>query len=137
MKGVRDTQFVTAAGERIERLPVGTIVRDLTTHTDARGTVCELYDPRWGVHLDPLVFAYVFTIRPGAAKGWGVHRAHDDRYAFLAGELELVLYDERPDVATSGLEARLVLSELRRQLVTIPAGSGMPRGTSVRPTWSS
>ena len=35
---------------------------------------------------------------------------HDDRYAFLAGELELVLYDERPDFETFGLEARLFLS---------------------------
>jgi dTDP-4-dehydrorhamnose 3,5-epimerase len=122
MAGVRDVQTVTASGERMERLPLGTAVRDLTTHTDERGTVCELYDPRWGAHPDPLVFAYIFTIRPGAAKGWGIHREHDDRYAFLAGELELVLYDERRDVETSGLEARLFLSGLRRQLVTIPRG---------------
>ena len=92
------------------------------THTDDRGTVCELYDPRWGFNPDPLVFAYTFTIRPGAAKGWSVHRAHEDRYAFLAGELELVLHDERDDVPTSGLTARLVLSERRRQLLVIPRG---------------
>jgi dTDP-4-dehydrorhamnose 3,5-epimerase len=119
---IQDTQTVTAAGERIEPLPAGMIVRDLTTHTDGRGTVCELYDPRWGVHPDPLVFSYVFTIRPGAAKGWGVHRRHDDRYAFLQGELELVLYDGRTDVETSGLEARLFLSGFQRKLVTIPTG---------------
>lgn len=122
MRGARDTQTVTETGERIARLPAGVVVRDLTTHTDERGTVCELYDPRWGAHPDPLVFAYTFTIRAGAAKGWGIHRCHDDRYAFLAGELELVLYDERPDVQTAGLEARIFLSELRRQLITIPAG---------------
>jgi dTDP-4-dehydrorhamnose 3,5-epimerase len=122
MTGVRDVQTVMASGERMDRLPVGMVVRDLTTHTDDRGTVCELYDPRWGVHPDPLVFAYTFTIRPGASKGWGIHREHEDRYAFMAGELELVFYDERPGVETSGLEARLFLSELRRQLVTIPIG---------------
>jgi dTDP-4-dehydrorhamnose 3,5-epimerase len=122
MVEVRDVQTVTASGERMDALPVGTVVRDLTTHTDERGTVCELYDTRWDVHTAPLVFTYTFTIRPGAAKGWGIHRQHDDRYAFLAGELELVLYDARPDVETSGLEARLFLSELRRQLVTIPSG---------------
>ncbi len=33
-----------------------------------------------------------------------------------------MFYDARPDVETSGLEARLFLSELRRQLVTIPRG---------------
>jgi dTDP-4-dehydrorhamnose 3,5-epimerase len=118
----RDTQTVTPRGERLAQLPEGAVLRDLITHTDERGTVCELYDPRWGVHPDPLVFAYTFSIRPGAAKGWGLHREHDDRYAFLAGELEVVLYDDREDSTTSGLEARLCLSALRRQLLTIPAG---------------
>lgn len=122
MPELRDTQTVTASGERLAPLPDGVVVRDLVTHTDDRGTVCELYDPRWGVNPDPLVFAYVFTIRPGAAKGWGVHHAHEDRYAFLSGELELVLYDAREDVSTTGLEARIFLSERRRQLLTIPRG---------------
>lgn len=121
-KGVQDTQTVTPDGRRLAPLPAGMVVRELVTHTDERGTVCELYDPRWGAHPDPLVFAYMFTIRPGAAKGWGVHRRHDDRYAFLSGELELVLYDERPDVETSGLVSRLFLSGRHRALVTIPSG---------------
>jgi len=122
MPARRDTQTVTADGTSLRQLPEGTVVRDLVTHTDERGTVCELYDPRWDVHPDPLVFAYTFTIRPRAAKGWGLHREHDDRYTFLAGELEVVLYDARDDSSTSGLVSRLFLSERRRQLLTIPAG---------------
>ena len=122
MPEVRDSETVTAAGERLAALPEGVILKDLVTHTDERGTVCELYDLRWGVNSDPLVFAYTFTIRPGAAKGWGVHREHEDRYAFLSGELELVLYDARDDVSTSDLEARLFLSDRRRQLLVIPRG---------------
>lgn len=118
----RDRATVTADGERLAALPDGAILRDLVTQTDERGTVCELYDLRWGVNPDPLVFAYTFTIRPGAAKGWGVHRAHEDRYAFLSGELEIALYDERVGVPTSGLEARIFLSERRRQLLVIPRG---------------
>ena len=47
---------------------------------------------------------------------------HESRYAFLGGELELVLYDERDDVSTTGLEARLFLSGRRRQLLVIPRG---------------
>ncbi len=69
-----------------------------------------------------MVFAYTFTIRPRAAKGWGIHFEHEDRYAFLSGELEIVLYDARDDSLTAGQESRLVLSELHRKLVTIPAG---------------
>lgn len=118
----RDVQTVTSDGRRLEALPAGMVVRDLVTHSDDRGTVCELYDPRWGVNPDALVFAYQFTIRPGQAKGWGIHREHEDRYAFLDGELELVFYDAREDSATAGQESRLVLSELHRKLITIPRG---------------
>ena len=72
---------------------------------------------------DALVFAYMFSIRPGAAKGWGLHREHEDRYAFLSGELELAFFDAREDSATAGEESRLVLSELHRRLIiSIPRG---------------
>src|SRR5262245_7325325 len=49
MLGRRDSQTVTPAGVSLAQLPEGTVVRDLITHTDDRGTVCELYDPRWGL----------------------------------------------------------------------------------------
>ncbi|MDX6677509.1 MAG: dTDP-4-dehydrorhamnose 3,5-epimerase [Solirubrobacteraceae bacterium] len=122
MGPVRDVQTVDHAGRRIERLPAGMLVRDLITHADERGTVCELYDPRWGVDPSDLVFAYQFTIRPGMAKGWGVHREHEDRYAFLDGELELAFYDGREDSATAGEGSRLFLSQLHRKLLVIPRG---------------
>jgi dTDP-4-dehydrorhamnose 3,5-epimerase len=118
----RDVQTVTPEGDRIARLPDGMCVRDLVTHTDERGTVCELYDERWGISPEALVFAYLFTIRPGMAKGWGMHEQHDDRYTFLTGELELAFYDARAGVSTSGHGSRLVLSSAHRQLVTIPRG---------------
>jgi dTDP-4-dehydrorhamnose 3,5-epimerase len=120
MPGRREAQTVTPEGRRIARLPDGVVVRELVTHTDERGTVCELFDPRWGVSAEELCFAYTFTIRPGMAKGWGLHEHHDDRYAFIAGEMELVLYDAREDSPTYELEARIVLSEHHRRLVTIP-----------------
>jgi dTDP-4-dehydrorhamnose 3,5-epimerase len=119
---VRDTETVTPTGERIDALPEGMVVRDLVTHVDERGTVCELYDLRWRVNPDPLVFAYMFTIRPGRAKGWGIHREHEDRYAFLNGELELAFYDAREDSATAGREFRLFLSVHCRRVLTIPRG---------------
>lgn len=33
-------------------------------HNDDRGSVTEIYDQRWNWHPDPLVFSYMFTIRP-------------------------------------------------------------------------
>ena len=96
----RDGQMATPDGRLVRRLTEGVQIRPLPSHMDFRGSVCELFDPRWGWHPDPLVFAYFFTIRPGVVKGWNLHREHEDRYALIQGEMELVLYDPRPDSST-------------------------------------
>jgi dTDP-4-dehydrorhamnose 3,5-epimerase len=118
----KDTATVLPSGEAVDALPHGVTVRRATTHVDERGTVCELFDPRWHWHPDPLVFAYMFTLRPGKAKGWGLHKLHDDRYFLMHGELLLVLYDVRPDSPTRGLVSKIVLSDYDRRLINIPAG---------------
>ncbi|MGA9603081.1 MAG: dTDP-4-dehydrorhamnose 3,5-epimerase [Methyloceanibacter sp.] len=117
---VKDRQMVTPEGKSVAGSVEGVSIRDLTTHTDDRGTVIELYDPRWEWHPDPLVFAYCFTLRPGYAKGWNLHQLHEDRYCLLQGEMELVLYDVRPGSSTCGLVSRVVLSEHHRRLVNVP-----------------
>jgi dTDP-4-dehydrorhamnose 3,5-epimerase len=65
-------------------------------------------------------FSYCFTIRPGYVKGWNLHERHEDRYALVQGELELVLYDPRPDSKTYGEICKIVVSEYDRKLVNIP-----------------
>lgn len=122
MPEIRDTQTVTPDGRPLAPLPHGMVIRPGVTHADDRGTVHELHDVRWGVHPGPVVFAYMFTMLPGKAKGWGVHHEHEDRYAIVSGFLELALYDGRTDSPTHGLETRLKLSELHRCQLNIPAG---------------
>jgi dTDP-4-dehydrorhamnose 3,5-epimerase len=116
----RDGQMATPEGRPVVRLTHGVSMRALPTHSDARGSVIELFDLRWGFHADPLVFAYMFTIRPGIVKGWNLHREHDDRYAMLKGELELVLFDPRPDSPTCREVCRIVLSEHNRCVINVP-----------------
>jgi dTDP-4-dehydrorhamnose 3,5-epimerase len=116
----RDRQMVHADGRPVDALTEGVSLRPLVTHIDQRGSVTEIFDPRWGWHSDPLVFAYTFTIRPGVAKGWNLHRDHEDRYALLQGELVLVLFDPRPESSTYGQVCRIVLAEHSRCLVNIP-----------------
>ena len=41
---------------------------------------------------------------------------------FNSGEMEIVMYDVRPDSPTKGLLSSIVLSEYHRKLVNIPAG---------------
>jgi dTDP-4-dehydrorhamnose 3,5-epimerase len=117
---VKDRSLVTPDGVSTEALIEGVSFRDVPTHADARGSVFEVFDPRWQWHPDPLAFAYCFTLRPGFAKGWNLHKLHDDRYCLLQGEMELILYDVRPQSATCGKVSRIVLSEQRRRLVNVP-----------------
>ncbi len=117
-----DAQTVLPSGQRCGALPHGARMRDLVLHTDERGTLCEMFDPRWGWHPDPLVFVYYFTIRPGWVKGWAVHLRHEDRYCLLQGEMKLVLWDTRGDSPTFGFINEIYLSEQRRQLREHPRG---------------
>ena len=117
----RDTQTVSPDGKPVEQVPFGVTFHEVSTQVDERGEVCEHFDLRWGWHEDPLVFVYSFTIRPGIIKGWGLHKKHEDRYFILFGDVEVVLYDVRPDSPTNGMVSKVVLSERRRRLMNIPA----------------
>src|SRR5262245_3433000 len=120
--GLKDPQTATPEGEPLQRLPAGVTFRDTPLHIDGRGSIRELFDPRWNWHPEPLRYVYSFTIRPGFIKGWGLHQKHEDRYFVLAGELEVVLYDTRPDSPTRGEVSKVVLSEYRGRIMNIPAG---------------
>jgi dTDP-4-dehydrorhamnose 3,5-epimerase len=117
----RDGQTVTPDGEELVPLLHGMRIRRSRTHTDDRGTLTEMLDPRWDWHPDPIVYAYYITERPGHVKGWALHREHEDRYFLIRGELELVTYDVRPDSPTYGKLCRLVMSERDHFIVNIPS----------------
>ena len=119
---VQDPASVNAAGQPLAKLPDGVNFRRGPTQVDARGTVFEMFDPRWNWQPEPLVFVYMFTLRPRMVKGWGLHKLHEDRYALLVGEMEIVMYDVRPESSTRGQVSSIVLSEYNRGLVNIPAG---------------
>jgi len=91
------------------------------THVDDRGFLIELFNPDWEWLQEPFVYSYATTVRPGHAKGWGLHKLHDDRYFLLFGEVELVMYDVRPDSSTYGQISKTRLSEYDRGLIRIPA----------------
>ena len=116
----RDVALVRSDATSYRRLTQGVVIRRLFTHADDRGSLTELFDPRWKVDAEPLVFSYVMSIRPKVAKGWNLHREHDDRYCLLYGEMALLLYDVRPDSTTHGELCQLVLHERDRCLVTVP-----------------
>lgn len=112
--------MATPEGTPVRRLTEGVRIRPLPIHTDSRGSVCELFDIRWDWHDEPLVFAYMFTIRPGVVKGWNLHKEHEDRYALVQGEMDLVLFDPRPESGTYGQTCRLTLTASQRCIVNVP-----------------
>lgn len=117
---VKDKQTVSAEGQPTQRLTEGVLIRDLPSHTDDRGTLMEMFDPRWNWHPDPFAYAHMITIRPGVVKGWNLHKLHEDRYCIIAGEMMLVLFDPRPASPTYGEICKIVLSETNRRLVSVP-----------------
>ena len=98
----RDKQTVTPEGKSLAPLIEGVTIREVRTHSDARGSVVEIFDKRWGWHTTPVNSLHCFTLRPGFVKGWGLHEHHEDRYMILQGQMELVLFDPRPNSSTYG-----------------------------------
>ena len=117
----QDRQTVTPEGVPVANLLEGMSIHRVPTHVDDRGTLTEIFDPRWGWHGHPLEYVYYITVHPGHAKGWALHRTHEDRYFIIRGRVELVTYDVRPGSATEGRICRLVLSERDHFVVNIPS----------------
>lgn len=118
----RDVQTVTPDGMSVKQTIEGVNVRYAVTQVDERGTLIEVYHPAWSFHPAPLVYVYNFTIRPGAVRGWVVHREQDDRIMLLTGTVKIVLYDSRPDSPTCGMVNEVFFSEHNRGLIVFPIG---------------
>jgi dTDP-4-dehydrorhamnose 3,5-epimerase len=119
---VRDEQTVTPAGERIATAIDGVLVRRAVTQTDERGSLCEIYDERWGFTDEALVYVYTVAIPPGQKRGWVVHAEQDDRMFISRGAVKVVLYDARPGSPTHERVQEIFSGEFDRTLLRIPAG---------------
>ncbi|MCZ4551806.1 polysaccharide biosynthesis C-terminal domain-containing protein [Gordonia rubripertincta] len=118
----RDEVSTSNDGAALVALPHGVTLHDCKVLSDDRGTLCEMFNPEWNWSEKPLTYSYYFTIRPGMIKGWGVHFKHEDRYFILAGDVELVLWDDRPDSPTKDEVFEIYLSDQDRRTVNIPEG---------------
>ena len=118
----RDSQLATRDGRPLEELIDGVMIREARTIPDDRGTVCVIFDPRWGFTEEPMVYAYQVTIRPGAVKGWIRHATYEDRLFMSSGTFKWVLYDDREGSPTRGLLSELFFGEHHRSLLRIPRG---------------
>jgi dTDP-4-dehydrorhamnose 3,5-epimerase len=120
IKGQRDSATVRPDGQRLMKMIEGVSLRTAVTHPDERGELCEIYNPAWGVHPDPLVYIYMATIRPQKIKGWVYHEKQDDRIFVVAGSVKAVLCDLRDGSPTKGLINEFFITERNRALLVIP-----------------
>ena len=121
-EAVKDRQTVSPEGERLNQRITGVVVDHRPLQEDERGELQEIYNPAWGLHPDPLVYAYFVGIRPRQVKGWVVHRLQDDRLFFVRGTTRVALFDDRPESSTYGMLNVIVISERNRGMVIIPRG---------------
>ena len=63
---------------------------------------------------------YFSTIYHQGIKGWHLHKESYLNYCCVAGEVQLVLFDNRPDSETKNTFQEIVLSPNKYFLVTIP-----------------
>ena len=118
----KDASTVTPQGVRKAPLIHGVVIRPAVTHVDERGTICEINQNSWSLNETPLVAVSLYTIRPGVAKGWVVHREQDDRNFLVRGRVKWVLYDDRPQSPTYHLLSEVHVSDYNRALLIIPRG---------------
>jgi dTDP-4-dehydrorhamnose 3,5-epimerase len=106
-------------------LPVaieGVVLVRLAAHHDARGSLTPMLDVRDPFWIEPIVYAYSITIRPGRIKGWGRHRLQTDRYFVSRGSLRVVLFDGRDDSPSCGRYAEIYFTDATPGLLRIPPG---------------
>ena len=119
---VKDKQTVNAKGESVAKRIEGVAMRLLRPIEDKRGEIVEVFRPAWNFHPDPLVYVYQISIRPGAIKGWVMHKLQDDRVFISSGVMRWALFDNRPESPTYKLLNIFTFSERNRHLFVIPRG---------------
>lgn len=120
--GVPDAATVTPAGEPLAKGIEGVVLGRTPSHVDHRGRVFEVFNPEHDFWEVPIVHSYVFTIRPGVIKGWGIHEHKEDRYCLVAGEVLVVMYDGRADSPTVGRVQEVALTAQGVRMIRIPRG---------------
>jgi dTDP-4-dehydrorhamnose 3,5-epimerase len=97
----------------------GVVVTPLRQIFDERGKVMHM------LREDSPIFTrfgeiYFSCVYPGAVKAWHMHKRMTLNYAVIAGEVKLVLYDDRAGSRTRGMVQELFLSPENYCLVTVP-----------------
>lgn len=118
----RDRPSVGADGRELGSTILGVVLERLAPLADHRGSLVRILDTREPFWIEPIVYSYEFTIRPGRIKGWGMHEHQTDRYFLANGNIRVVLYDGREDSASYKRIDQFFFTEATPGLLMIPPG---------------
>jgi len=99
----------------------GVGIRRLTIHTDARGSLTEIFREEWDFCFHAVQWTFVDSL-PGYVRGMHVHRQRADHLVVVEGVMVVGLYDLRPNSSTYGRSILLELDGTDPTAVTIPPG---------------
>ena len=71
-------------------LPAGCAIHDLTTHSDERGALTEIFRKEWRTRIDPVQWNFVNSA-PNVLRGVHVHVLHADYLVCTGGSMLLAL----------------------------------------------
>ena len=97
----------------------GVIITPLKQIFDERGKVMHMMRNDSKI-FDQFGEIYFSCTNPGAIKAWHLHKEMTLNYAVIYGQINCVLYDDRPKSKTYGLVQELFLSTENYSLVTVP-----------------
>ena len=107
--------------DEMTTLPLGCVVRELTTHSDERGNLTEIFREEWKAGIEPVQWNFVRS-KPNVLRGVHVHVIHTDYLVCLEGTLVLALSDIRPESPTHGLATTVVLKGTHLRAALVPPG---------------
>lgn len=108
-------------GDVISSVPIldGVVIVPLRQIADERGAVMHM------LRVDSPLFeqfgeAYFSLVRPGAVKAWKRHMRMSQNLAVPVGEIDLVIFDDRPESRTRGVVQEITVGSNCYGLIHIP-----------------
>lgn len=97
----------------------GVVLKKLTKIPDERGCILHMLKKE-DKEFNGFGEIYFSTIYPDVIKGWHIHKEMELNYAVVAGDIKMVLYDDRKGSETRGNLMEIFLGERNHLLVKVP-----------------
>jgi len=103
----------------------GVYYKNLTTHTDTRGDLTELWSEPWHRKekvASKIKHVYFNTTHQGVVKAWHAHVKTTSQYTCVYGKMQVVLVDARPKSPTFGQVDKYLIGTHNPSFIKIPPG---------------